>query len=321
MARLTLPAAFSLLALAACNGQPPANLAHVQPCDSTGAEAPKPDGCGLVCRAELPVSFRNQLPQVYFPVNGQDVTMLLDTGSALTLLREGAARRLGLNPVAGKQGHASAFGGEATISALGPADITLGNVSLHAASMLMVSAPSAEAPWPWDGTLGMDILARFEIDLDLLHRKLTLYSGRPCPGPLPGWTSEDFALPLQLAGGRARLVSVPVHLDGMAFDALLDSGAADTVVSAAAARRLGVPDDELEHEFATKGIGVGPHSFKNLIHHFDRLQVGSDNLTNQELSLAEAPKGVDMLLGEPYLSRRRIWISFAMKQVHVASAL
>jgi predicted aspartyl protease len=326
MARLALPAALALLTLAACNAQSPANPSlaaqHVLPCEATSASTPVPAGCGLVCRAELPVRFRDGLPQVYFWVNGQDVTMLLDTGSVLTLLGEGAAQRLGLKPIPGKQGHVSAFGGDATISALGPADITLGHISVHAASMLMVSAPAAEAPRTSDGTIGMDILSRFEVDLDLLHRRLTLYSGRPCPGPLPGWSSEDFALPLQSAGTPGRLVSVPVRLDGTAFDALLDSGAADTVVSAAAAKRLGVAEEELRYEFATRGVGAGPHSFRNLIHRFDRLQVGTDILTNPELSVVgDAPKGLDMLLGEKYLSTRRIWISFATRQVHFASAL
>ena len=46
-----------------------------------------------------------------------------------------------------------------------------------------------------DGLLGVDILARYELDLDLPHGKATLYRGRTCAGMLPGWKAPYATIP------------------------------------------------------------------------------------------------------------------------------
>jgi hypothetical protein len=66
--------------------------------------------------------------------------------------------------------------------------------ALHADRFTMIEAPP-DVGQGVDGTVGLDVLSRFDVDLDLKAGKLTLFSQEHCPGVVVYWTDQYAVLP------------------------------------------------------------------------------------------------------------------------------
>ena len=83
------------------------------------------------------------------------------------------------------------------------------------------------------------MLKHFDVDLDLAHGRINLFSQKHCPGNVVYWTSTGYvALPMTLASSGH--IRVPVTIDGKPFRAILDTGARDTIMTMSAAKDLGI---------------------------------------------------------------------------------
>jgi len=102
------------------------------------------------------------------------------------------------------------------------------------AVLLPVAGLGHRGPPDFDGVLGIPYLSRFLVDIDFETRRLALYdradasSCRLCP------PQEAVALDTLVGGLKA----IRVTLDGVPLRALLDTGAARSVLNPAAAERL-----------------------------------------------------------------------------------
>jgi hypothetical protein len=103
--------------------------------------------------------------------------------------------------------------------------------------------------------------------------------------------------------------------------ALLDTGASASLVTAAGMFRLGLTAAILAHDPGGNGAGVGPTPVYMHLHRFGELRVGPDATRDPTLWVApvHVVPIVDMLLGADWLRSRRVWISFATKQIFVAA--
>jgi len=162
--------------------------------------------------------------------------------------------------------------------------------------------------------LGRDYLAPFDLVLDMPARSLALFEVRDCAGAFLPWIVPYAALPVQNPTDSA--LSVLVELDGVKLRALLDTGASATVLAAPGMARLGLSpggDDRRISGLGTRSVAAGARRFRSL-------RVGPEVI--EAPSLLVAPIRVvpvsDMLLGADWLAGRRVWISFATKQVFVA---
>jgi hypothetical protein len=172
-----------------------------------------------------------------------------------------------------------------------------------------------------DGLLGRDFLSLFDLDLNLPARSLTLYQVQDCSGRFLPWTDNYAVIPVTAPAGQALVV--PVSVDGKPLQALLDSGASSSLIDAPGMFRLGLQQASLNGDPAEQITGIGTRTVTEYRHTFHSLQVGAEIIDRPTIWVApiRIRPFADMLLGADWLSGRRVWVSFATKQVFVSRAL
>lgn len=167
------------------------------------------------------------------------------------------------------------------------------------------------------GIIGGDTLAHFDLDLDEPHHKLTVYRVSHCQGNFLPWREPYSAVPMDVTWGHRLLV--PVRIDGTTFKALLDTGATGTFIDSAAAEKLGVTAEILQHDANGRGSGAAGVDFTGTWHRFSALQIGPDSFPNPGLTVLDRTlHEADLLLGQDYLRLRHVWISYRTGQLFVA---
>ena len=167
------------------------------------------------------------------------------------------------------------------------------------------------------GLLGRDFLAPFDLDIDLPQRRLTLYTVTGCTAWFLPWTTSFAAIPATTPIGNAMVL--PVQVDGRPLRALLDTGASATLIASPGMFRLGLTPDMLAHDAGGTASGVGPAPVLMRLHRFAELRVGPETARDPYIWVAQVRVVpiVDMLLGADWLQSRRVWMSYATKQIFI----
>lgn len=259
-------------------------------------------------------------------VNGVTASFILDTGAQRSVVTEAAVERLGL---ARDQWVGTTMRGVGGINARANADprsLSLGGVPLvrhtlnHNTSLTVGILPRSSTESPVvDGVLGRDYLSAFDLDLDMAESRLALYQISGCAGRFLPWKGNYAAL--AVSNPTENALVVPVVLDGRPLRALLDSGASSSLLGAPGVSRLGLDLAELQADPADQVSGLGARTVTMRRHRFRSLRVGSETFDAPVLWVASITLNpiVDMLLGADWLAERRIWISYATRQVFVAT--
>lgn len=185
-------------------------------------------------------------PYIRLRINGRDANFVVDTGSGFTVISNEAARRLGVSSIA-KGGSSQGIGGT------GKFPIVYGVLnSIHLGDVRIDSVPcfirqfhgSRDRPKEEmaDGFIGLSVLSNFVTELDYKQKVMRLNrfegsNGRP-DVPSPDVTVVPFRTT------QNGLISIETQLDDShRINAILDSGASSTVISAAAVQRLKMHDN------------------------------------------------------------------------------
>jgi hypothetical protein len=161
--------------------------------------------------------------------------------------------------------------GEGSAKFAAYADVKLGNVT---GKMLFAILDGKLSDDPKvAGVLGYDVLRRFDIELDLAHNKVNLFSQDHCPSKVVYWThtAAIAATPIKVLDLAA--LNIPMQLDGKDVNAQISTSAPyallhrhiarvsfglDSPVSPAPAAATGTRGDSAEAPKAQ------PYSFKTL---------------------------------------------------------
>lgn len=280
--------------------------------------------CALVKRTDLHVDFEDGVPVVPVTINGIPGHMVLDTGAGITTFSEQARQKFALPNdqstrttivgIGNTSGHMNSL-----IETMQIGDVTLHNMSKVAVDLRFGKDITA------DGYLGSDILADYDVDLDLGHRHVTLYAGRNCPQVRPDWTATADTLPPSTLHRAIAATAVSVDVDGHPGNAIIDSGASAVVIDRSFAASLGATEAILNADPHGQTLGLGTRTAAAVLHRFSTLKVGSQTYARPQLLVTELPTTnlvhyVQLLLGEPYLRTHRVWISYRGYQVYTAAA-
>jgi predicted aspartyl protease len=273
--------------------------------------------CDLVVVAKMPLEVHNRLLVVPAGIDGRWVRLLVDSGAERTVLAADLVAKLGLERDRKILTRSTGMGGTFTANDAIIPGLVLGGVRfpLHRIAVGEFRfGPGLAA----DGLLGSDILLAFDLDIDVPGRTLTLYRPRVCPDVQPPWT-EPYA---RVAGVRAQKdrLLIPIQLDGVEGMGILDTGAQATTIGPRMAERLGLTPDALVNDPIVQHHGAGAGTREARLHRFKLLQIGPAAAPEPVLSVLREDAGVgDALVGEDFINGRRIWLSFANREVFIAT--
>jgi hypothetical protein len=280
--------------------------------------------CRVEQVASVPIKLVNGHPLVTVTVNDKPATFILDSGAERTLMGEDVVRQLDVARDTWVASTVLGVGGyEERPNAL-PQSMRLGDVTLRRRT---VSGDTSVTVGPLPittvggqqiaGLLGRDFLSPFDLDIDVPQQRLTLYDVQGCSGRFLPWPMPYAAIPAATPVGSALVV--PVVIDGRPLRALVDTGATSSLIAAPGMYRLGLTPQMLASDATGTGSGIGPAAVFMRRHRFAEIRVGPDTARDPMLWVAtvHVVPIVDMLLGADWLGARRVWLSFATKQVLV----
>ena len=281
--------------------------------------------CSVTARGTIPLEVVSGAIIVPVEVNGIAASFILDTGAQRSVVTGEAVHRLGLARDQWVGTTLSGAGGIDRRANADPRSLSLGGVRLvrrtlnHDTSLTVGIIPRPRVgDRVIDGLLGRDFLSVFDLDLDTPAGRLTIYSVQDCAGRFLPWTGGYTAIPVSFLPGQA--IFAQVTLDGTPLRALLDSGSGATLLTAPGMIRMGLREASLAGDPAATISGLGPHTVPMHLHRFRTLDAGGEALDGPLIWVAPVrlPLFPDMLLGQDWLASRRVWISYATRQVFVA---
>ncbi|MGH7046042.1 MAG: retroviral-like aspartic protease family protein [Stellaceae bacterium] len=271
--------------------------------------------CRPVRLAELPVTLMGNVPVVTVHINGAAASLLFDTGAERTVLTSTAAKRLHIEPHYEytrrmRSLDSAVASGDATVRSLDFGTTAFRGVAILVGSL---SLPNVGGK-PLDGLLGADFFSSFEVDLDLEHRRVTLFQPPSCPISAPAWATPYATIKANLSL-HDRLF-FPVLLDGHQIDALIDTGAQLTTLDADTAAQLGVSGAELARDPDADLRGAAAEVVKARAHKFARLQIDGEMLRDQVIVVTRLGlQDADLVLGSDFLHWQRVWLSYPSHQI------
>lgn len=274
--------------------------------------------CQVDALATVPLQGHGGSIAVTARVNGADALLKLDTGASRSVLTPAAVRRLN---VARDEWVGTTMGGIGGVDRrpnADPREISLAGIPLtrrtttHDNSLVVAEIPDAGR---LDGLLGRDFLSLFDLDLNMPARTMTLYRVTACSGRFLPWTAPYQAVPVTVPQGEALIV--PVTLDGKPLRALLDTGADSSLLAAPGMYKLGLDQAAITGDRSSTISGIGKRRIISHRHTFQSLMVGSDRTAAPDMWVEPVRLNpiADMLLGGDWLAGRRVWISFATRQL------
>ena len=281
--------------------------------------------CSVELRATVPLQLVRGNILLTVTINDTDAVFIMDTGAERTLMSDDAAGRLGLERDGWVSTALRGIGGIVERPNALPRSLRLGTLALRRRTLTGDTSVTV-GPLPVNqldgrpiaGLLGRDFLTPFDLDLDLPARRLTLYDVQGCGAGFLPWTTPYAAIPATTPAGNAMVIEA--WLDGRPLRTLLDTGASSSLLTASGIYLLGLTPEVLAHDYAGHGFGVGSAPVLMRLHRFAELRVGSDVSRGPQIWVAatRVVPIVDMLLGVDWLHSRRVWLSYATRQMFVA---
>jgi len=292
------------------------------PAGVRAAEADGPPRCLYVEVAKLPVRYVGEglAPAVDGSINGTPATMLVDTGAFATqLTMNGVNKRdLGLQ-MTGRT--AQGVGGWSRLYAARVQEVALGPTRTRRSAFLAVIGDANLTP-AFDAIIGSPFLLQADLEVDLKARQIRFFRSRDCgKTDLAIWQEETIVIPFESSSkDSSPNPHFPVKINGTTLDAIIDTGAHHTVITTAAAKRLGIDLKGPEVKRAGYIVGIGTDKAPQWTGTFKSIQIGNETIDNPELGIMEAQSDMntDILIGQDFLRAHRVLFAMSQRKLYIA---
>ena len=263
-------------------------------------------------------------PLVPVAIDGKQKLMMLDTGGVISTLTQDALKETGRSAVRRDDIVLYDVRGNRMDSSVTLPSVTLGQVR-GPSWRFWIHAPDFNlgrtANGPIAGTLAPDILAKFDVDLDFGRKTVKLFSPDHCEGRVLYWMPSALAvIPFEReASGH---IVVPVTIDGQRLEAVIDTGAASTVMNLTVAQRqFGLAEGTTNtapsvHQF--KSLGLEGLAVAN-----PTIRLVSDRIAQVMPSdlggVTSAPRQglADVIIGQNILGKFHVYIAYGERKLYV----
>ncbi len=176
-------------------------------------------------------------------LQGQPAWMILQTEASVTLIYSNAAEALHLSTRNIEKDYFQMnLGGRRVTQLASFKPLTIGDLSLARTDFMVDPFPRVGQMYAgrWiAGSLAMDLLWPYDVELDLAHKKLVLYPASSCGGRAVSWTDHYGQMPMNFTAiGN---VYFTAEIDGTKLEASIATSSEGSAMSVDVAQRLMTP--------------------------------------------------------------------------------
>ncbi len=280
-------------------------------------------GCRLQEIGEAPIRLVGGEMLVDAEVDGQPVTLRVDTGSAFSMLARATANRLGLRLLSAPPADVVALDGLEQIRRVKAVSLRIGSLEGDNQTIL-VADDDMMADSRAGGVLGEDLLARHDLEIDLAHGLIRFFDSRFCSdAEMPYWATSRYS--------QARLgpqtdydegAYATVELNHTRIVAIFGTGTPTSLVKWSVASSL-----------AARAAPATGASSPAWIAIFDTFTVGDETVHNARMTIADesqydrvtalgsqagpsAKGGSGMIIGIDFFASHRVLISRSRQKIY-----
>jgi len=269
---------------------------------------------------DIPVKMEGLRPLVSAKLEGQPVTLVLDSGAFFNYLDAEVAAKLKLKPVTRTEiGTLVPSAGATVISGVAGRYVEGGVVT--ASSFEVAKATISDAAFITGGgfgdavgLMGQNVLHRMDDEYDLKDGIVRLVKPEGCEAvELAYWAKAPMTYsmaPLVATGSRDPHTMIMIEVNGVEMRAELDTGAPTTFMTARAAARAGVrtTDPGVTPAGVTHGVDHAP--VKTWVAPFASVKIGDEEIKNTRLSIGETQATeFDVLLGADFFLAHHVYVA------------
>ena len=280
--------------------------------------------------AQWPLREDQYRPVVDATINGEKVGVLIDTGAGVSLIERSAAKKLGLTTLSVRGFRVFGVGGESQVEQTSIDELRIGDAVYR--NWVALVAGENESPGNIALVLGYDFLHQMDIELDLPHKMMRLFTPKECDRSFLGyWSKQAIVLPLE--SGRKLLVTV--RINGKPLQAELDSGTTFSSLSIEGALQVGVTRGTPGLVSGGCSTGLGRVRVDKWIAPFESFAIGDELIRGPKMRfgdlwqhtkreetgsfiarrVADLP---DMLLGSDFLRAHRVYIAHSQGKLYLS---
>jgi predicted aspartyl protease len=335
-----LPIAGTLLAasfLAGCAAESPTQTAMAQMGGDQATPAfnvARDAACTSQPAGEMAIHVKGDQAFVTLPVNNRPLNLLLDTGDFVTSLTPSAAHRLALPASSEPSLQMTGIGGAYAAPVVEASAVQYLNQNVSNISFPVLPASEFRPDEHVDGLFGANFLSAYAVEMDFPARKMRFFKpSDSCGTNAPAWTAH--AIRLQATDAGHQLMLIPVRINGVALNALIDTGSEDTSITKDAAESMGVTSAQMRGDEQITETGLGESTER--MHRFNSISIGNATFNRPVLAVddqaspivenvrvattaAALPvphRGVDVILGANFLFKKRVFIDYAQGAVFI----
>jgi len=277
--------------------------------------------CTIKQLAELPVTMQGTRPLIEAGINGAPTMFLADSGAFYSIMSPGAAAEHHLRLEPAPFGlRVEGVGGSAALSVAVVKDFTLAGAPVPRAEFLVGGSETGGLA---QGVIGRNILNLADVEYDLSGGAIRLVRPDRCENAmLAYWVKPQVSYgSVAMEEGAPTRFSPPVlgaaSVNGARIRVMFDTGAASSLMTLSAARRLGIGPDAPGVVPAGMSGGFGPRMIRTWIAPVDVFEIGGERIEHTHLRLGDTQlQDADMLLGADFFLSHRVYVANGQRRIY-----
>jgi len=272
--------------------------------------------CEVEQLLEFKVTMRGSEPLADVGVNGRTLPFIIDSGAFFSTISPGTAQELGLqlqhSPV-----RVTGLGGEAGSTYLTRVQtLDLAGNPLHNIQFVVAGSEFGAA-----GLIGQNILGIGDVEYDLGHGAIRLMRATGCSrnDDLAYWAGQgpESDLPIDPRDEMHPHTVGTIYVNGLRIRAMFDTGAATSMLSLQAARRLGLRPSSPGVIPIGQASGLGRSMVQAWLTPIQSVAIGTEQIQNIKLMMADLQMpDADMLIGADFFLSHRVYVSNKLERMY-----
>jgi tetratricopeptide (TPR) repeat protein len=268
-------------------------------------------------RLTLPVTMEGLQAVITTKINGEDARFQVDTGAYYSMLTPEAAKKLKAVPAAAPPVLLGGVGGMTDAEVVEVKEFDFGGIPVKHVQFIVGGRQFAPGTV---GLLGENVLAVTDSEYDFANGKMAMLVFEGCfNNSLAYWDpARADAIPIDAyVPLRAAHIIGKVKINGRTVTALFDTGASRSLLTRAAAERIGIKMDGPDVKSAGISGGIGKGVVEMWTVPVESFQISGEKITGTRLTVGKYELGAaDMLLGMDFFLSHHVLVSRSQNRLY-----